>query len=137
MDYPLRLVSQLRAHLQALRRQRSLTQAQLGARLGLSQVRIAEIEANPGVVSVDQLARILSALGAMLVLRDLAADPPQPLATPPQAAAQLARTARGATAQGARTASSSAKKPSARTRLAPTTGVPTLKPTLKPKKGSW
>jgi HTH-type transcriptional regulator/antitoxin HipB len=60
--------------LQALRKQRGLTQAQLGQRLGLSQVRIAEIEANPGVVSVEQIARILSTLGATLVLRDLAVD---------------------------------------------------------------
>lgn len=70
MDYPLSLTNQLRAHLRALRKQRDLTQAQLGQRLGLSQVRIAEIEARPGLVSVDQLVRILSALGATLVLRD-------------------------------------------------------------------
>lgn len=76
MDYPLRLVGQLRAHLRALRKLRGLTQAQLGARLGLSQVRIAEIEANPGVVSVEQLARLLSALGATLVLRDEGGAPP-------------------------------------------------------------
>ncbi len=72
MDYPLRLADQLRAHLRALRKQRGLTQAQLGQRLGLSQVRIAEIEARPGVVSVDQLLKILSALDATLVLQDRA-----------------------------------------------------------------
>jgi len=33
-------------------------------------VRIAEIEARPGLVSTDQLLRLLSALGATLVLRD-------------------------------------------------------------------
>lgn len=69
---PLRLADQLRAHLRALRKLRGLTQAQLGQRLGLSQVRIAEIEAKPGVVSVDQLLKILSALGATLVLQDQA-----------------------------------------------------------------
>ncbi len=75
MDYPLRLADQLRAHLRALRKQRGLTQTQLGQRLGLSQVRIAEIEARPGVVSVDQLLKILSALDAALVLRDQADAP--------------------------------------------------------------
>lgn len=75
MDYPLRIADQLRAHLRALRKQRGLTQAQLGQRLGLSQVRIAEIEARPGVVSVDQLLKILSALDATLVLRDQADAP--------------------------------------------------------------
>ena len=70
MDYPLRLADQLKPHLRALRTQRGLTQAQLGRKLGLGQVRIAEIEANPGLVSTDQLLRLLSALGASLVLRD-------------------------------------------------------------------
>lgn len=107
MDYPLRLVGQLRAHLQALRKQRGLTQAQLGQRLGLSQVRIAEIEANPGVVSIEQLARILSALGATLVLRDLIAESPtRPEAEPPP-------------------------KPE------PTRRARRVMPTSTPKKGSW
>jgi len=70
MDYPLRLADQLRAHLRALRKQRGLTQAELGQRLGLGQVRIAEIEANPGLVRVDQIVKLLSMLGVTLVLRD-------------------------------------------------------------------
>lgn len=92
MDYPLQLADQLRAHLQALRKQRGLTQAQLGQRLGLSQVRIADIEARPGLVSVDQLVRILSALDATLVLRDQAAAAAKPAASrkplPPAPAAR-------------------------------------------------
>jgi HTH-type transcriptional regulator / antitoxin HipB len=71
MDYPIRLADQLRAHLRSLRKQRGLTQAQLGQRLGIGQVRVAEIEAKPGLVSVDQLVKLLSALSAGLVLRDL------------------------------------------------------------------
>lgn len=69
MDYAVRLADQLRAHLRALRKQRGLTQAQLGQRLGIGQARMAEIEARPGLVSVDQLMQLLSALGATLVLR--------------------------------------------------------------------
>ena len=45
MDYPIRLANQLRAHLRSLRKQHGLTQAQLGQRLGIGQVRVAEIEA--------------------------------------------------------------------------------------------
>ena len=71
MDYSIRLADQLRAHLRSLRKQRGLTQAQLGQRLGIGQVRVAEIEARPGMVSVEQLVRLLSALGAGLVVRDL------------------------------------------------------------------
>ncbi|MBN8758399.1 MULTISPECIES: helix-turn-helix domain-containing protein [Variovorax] len=70
MDYPLRFVDQLRPHLKALRKQRGLTQAQAGALIGVSQARVAEIEANPGAVSFEQLMKLLSALGASFCLRD-------------------------------------------------------------------
>jgi HTH-type transcriptional regulator/antitoxin HipB len=134
MDYPLRLVSQLRAHLQALRKQRGLTQSQLGQRLGLSQVRIAEIEANPGVVSIEQLARILSALGSTLVLRDLAAESPHLQAARPRSTAELSRAPRRAGAQNTPTAPPPARKPAAR---AAGKTEPTSMPTRAPKTGSW
>jgi len=73
MDYPLRFVDQLRPHLKALRKQRGLTQAQAGALIGVSQARVAEIEANHGAVSFEQLMKLLSALGASFCLRDEAA----------------------------------------------------------------
>ncbi len=52
MDYPIRLAEQLRPQLQALRKKCGLTQAQLGAQLGVTQARIVEIEASPGSVSL-------------------------------------------------------------------------------------
>lgn len=70
MDFPIHLTSQLREHLRALRKARGLTQATLGRLLGVGQARIAEIESNPGAVSVDQLLKVVSALRASLVLRD-------------------------------------------------------------------
>lgn len=70
MDFPIHLTSQLREHLRALRKTRGLTQAALGRLLGVGQARIAEIESNPGAVSVDQLMKVLSALRASLLLRD-------------------------------------------------------------------
>ncbi|MGR4870344.1 helix-turn-helix domain-containing protein [Variovorax sp. LARHSF232] len=87
MDFPIHLPSQLREHLRALRKARGLTQAALGQLLGVGQARIAEIENNPGVVSVDQLMKLLSALRASLVLRDdglemIAASLPGKLASP-------------------------------------------------------
>jgi HTH-type transcriptional regulator/antitoxin HipB len=78
MNYPLRIPDQLRPHLRALRKRHGLTQAQLGALVGVKQARIAEIEANPGAVSLDQLSRVLAALGATLHLH--AADATQPAA---------------------------------------------------------
>ena len=68
MNFPLRIADQLQPHLRALRKRRGLTQAQLGALVGVKQARIAEIEANPGAVSLDQLTKLLAALGATLHL---------------------------------------------------------------------
>ena len=68
MHYPLRVPEQLKPHLRALRKSCGLTQAQLGALVGVKQARIAEIEANPGAVSLDQLVKVLAALGATLQL---------------------------------------------------------------------
>ncbi|MBC3873109.1 helix-turn-helix domain-containing protein [Undibacterium flavidum] len=69
--YSIQFTSQLRQHLRALRKKRGLTQAQLGALVGVSQARIAEIEANPGLVSFDQMMQLLSALKIHLLLSDV------------------------------------------------------------------
>jgi HTH-type transcriptional regulator/antitoxin HipB len=86
MDFPIHSISQLREHLRALRKTRGLTQAALGQLLGVGQARIAEIESNPGAVSVDQLLKVVSALRASLVLRDdvfeLTANRPDAVASP-------------------------------------------------------
>ena len=70
MDYPLKMVEQLRPQLQALRKKRGLTQARLGQAIGVTQARIVEIEANPGIVSMQQMMKVLNALGATLVIRE-------------------------------------------------------------------
>jgi HTH-type transcriptional regulator / antitoxin HipB len=69
MDYPLGTVDQVRPLLQALRRQRGLTQTRLGAALGVTQARVVEIEADPGAVSLQQIMQVLAVLGAELVVR--------------------------------------------------------------------
>jgi HTH-type transcriptional regulator / antitoxin HipB len=70
MDYPLKMADQLRPQLRALRKKRGLTQAQLGEAIGVTQARIVEIEANPGIVNLLQIMQVLNALGAALVLRE-------------------------------------------------------------------
>ena len=72
MDYPLQLSAQLRQILKSLRKARGLTQAGLAQRLGLVQSRIADIEAHPGAVSVEQLLQVLTVLGAQWLVRDAA-----------------------------------------------------------------
>lgn len=76
MDYPVKFGDQLKQQLRSLRKARGLNQTALGVRLGVTQRRIAEIEANPGVVAVDQIIKIFSALGAELVVRDLSTPSP-------------------------------------------------------------
>jgi len=75
MDYPIKFGDQLKQQLRSLRKARGLNQTELGVRIGVTQRRVAEIEANPGVVAVDQIIKIFSALGAELVLRDLSTLP--------------------------------------------------------------
>jgi HTH-type transcriptional regulator/antitoxin HipB len=58
--------SQLGTLLQSARKSRKLTQAQLGARLGLSQTRVSELELAPGTLSVDQLLALCAQLGLEL-----------------------------------------------------------------------
>ena len=74
MNYPVDAPLQLRAVLKSLRKSRGLTQAQLGAKLGLSQKRVAGIENNPQVTSIDQIARLVSLLGARLVVEEMDRD---------------------------------------------------------------
>ena len=70
MDYPVALSNQLRQHLRSLRKARGLTQAGLAQLLGVVQSRVADIEANPGAVSVEQLLQVLNVLNAQVVIRD-------------------------------------------------------------------
>lgn len=70
MEHPINFVDQLSQHLKSFRRIRGLTQAQLAAELGVSQSRIADIEGNPGKMSVANLVKILAALDVRLLLQD-------------------------------------------------------------------
>jgi len=121
--FPIRFPDQLRQHLRALRKARGLTQSQLGARVGVSQARIAEIEANPGLVNFEQLVKLLSVLGVTVSLVEEVSTPndsesrqspakPQPSSPRPKT--------RGAPGAG---------------KGAPPTSGQTF--VVRPKKGSW
>ena len=83
--FPIRTPAQLSVHIKSLRKARGLTQAALGERLGVKQVRVAAIEGNPGAVSLDQLLQLLHALDASLVLADTMRYPTAVHVTPPVA----------------------------------------------------
>lgn len=74
MNYAIQSPSQLAVHLRALRKARGLSQTDLGARLGLSQSRLARMENAPTQISVGALLELLSALGAHVELVDGQAD---------------------------------------------------------------
>lgn len=63
--------------LQSARKARGLTQAQLAARVGVSQARMSALEREPGTLSVDQLLAICGSLGLQLSLE------PKDARTPP------------------------------------------------------
>ena len=68
--FPVDTPQQLRIVLRSLRQTSGLTQTQLGERLGVSQKRIAQIEAAPEVTAFDQIARMVSAMGYRLVIEE-------------------------------------------------------------------
>lgn len=63
--------AQLSIHLRSLRKARGLTQASLGALVGLDQTRIAKIERDPRLVSLGQLMKLLSVLRVRVLLEPL------------------------------------------------------------------
>lgn len=75
MEYPVLTPAQLALHLRSLRKARNLSQAELGAKLGVKQARVGKIERDPGAVSVGQFMQVLGLLGVRLVLKDSAPTP--------------------------------------------------------------
>ena len=122
--FPIRFPDQLRQHLRAMRKKQSLTQAQLGALVGVSQARIAEIEANPGLVSFEQLMKLLSVLHVSVILSEDAPLPADTAAARPKVTAQPQFGPGQSKGTGARTNKATSSTPR-------TTFV------VRPKKGSW
>jgi HTH-type transcriptional regulator/antitoxin HipB len=72
--YPIRIISQLRPILQGFRKSHGLTQAELAARLGVSQQSYARLEANPGRASMARILAVLQALEVELALSPRGGD---------------------------------------------------------------
>lgn len=73
--FPVQSPAQLSAYLRSLRKSKGLTQAQLGAMLGVSRARISELEKDPSNLGFSQLQKILHLLGSRLVIDAYADDP--------------------------------------------------------------
>jgi len=76
MEYRI-LASQASVILKSLRKQKGLTQQQLGERVGVSQRIIARIEANPSNVRFDRVLQVIAELDAELFIRVKENDPQQ------------------------------------------------------------
>ncbi|MCA8017554.1 helix-turn-helix domain-containing protein [Burkholderia metallica] len=96
MDFPIQTLTQLRPILVGFRKAAGLTQAQLAARLGVTQQSYAQLEANPSAVSIERLFKVLNTLGVHMTLalagQDLSAVSADP--APDAAAAASQPTAR-------------------------------------------
>ncbi|CAG2344634.1 MULTISPECIES: helix-turn-helix domain-containing protein [Burkholderia] len=127
MAFPVQTLTQLRPILVGFRKSAGLTQAQLAARLGITQQSYAQLEANPSAVSIERLFKVLNALGVRMMLSPDERDAPAEAADSASGAEPPARrkpvaSKRGATAAQASTgaaADAARKRPAATTRARP------------------
>lgn len=68
--YPVKTPQQLGALLQGCRKTRQLTQAQVGARVGLPQKEISKLEMNPASTSLARVFKVLAALELEIMVRE-------------------------------------------------------------------
>lgn len=102
VDYPVKTPQQLRPLLVGFRKAAGLTQAQLAARLGVTQQTYAQLEAKPESASLDRLYLVLKLLDVNLVLTHVSGQ-----ATVENPVAKRVKRAEG---------TASAKRPAARKR---------------------
>ena len=69
MDYPIKTPRQLGTVLQGYRKEQRLTQRAVGAKVGLAQNAVSQIEAEPGRAGLARIFKLLAALELELVLR--------------------------------------------------------------------
>ncbi|WP_175722074.1 helix-turn-helix domain-containing protein [Burkholderia ambifaria] len=139
MAFPVQTLSQLRPILVGFRKSAGFTQAQLAARLGVTQQSYAQLEANPSAVSIERFFKVLNVLGVRLTL-----DPgtPDDAAAPDVAPApRRAAAVRGRKSDSAASSDTpvrppaAAKAPSAAARKRPAAATPG-KP-RNPKREDW
>ena len=68
-EYTIKTPQQLGSVLRGYRRDRGLTQEEAGAKVGLAQNAVSQIEAAPGRVSLVRLFKLVAALDLELVVR--------------------------------------------------------------------
>ncbi len=74
-SYPIRTLSQLPLLLKAFRKEKRLTQAAMGEKLGITQQSYAAFEANPAVATFDRLFVVLRLLDVDISLDQVVRAP--------------------------------------------------------------
>jgi HTH-type transcriptional regulator/antitoxin HipB len=69
-SYSVKTPKQLGAVLRGYRKARKLTQAQVGARIGLPQKVISGVEQDPSRTSLDRVFKVMAGLDVEILLRD-------------------------------------------------------------------
>ncbi len=75
--------TQLSTQFKSLRKAKGWSQADLGRQLGIGQARVAQIERDPGAISVDKFFQILHLLDTRLILDAQVELPPDRTASAP------------------------------------------------------
>ncbi len=68
-DYPIKTPQQLGPVLQGFRRERGLTQKDVGAKVGMTQKAVSKIELAPAQAGLSLIFKLLAALDLELVVR--------------------------------------------------------------------
>ena len=68
-SYPIKTPQQLGAVLQGYRKERGLTQAEVGSKVGLAQKAVSKIESSPSQTGLSTIFKVLAALDLELVVR--------------------------------------------------------------------
>ena len=76
-SYPIKTPQQLGAVLQGYRKERGLTQADVGSKVGLAQKAVSKIELSPSQTAWSTIFKMLAALDLELVVRPKAKSGPR------------------------------------------------------------
>jgi len=70
MEYKIAIAQQLSSLLKNMRKQSGMTQKEMGEKLGITQRRVAAIEASPESARFERILQMLSVLDADLIIRE-------------------------------------------------------------------
>ena len=91
MSYPLKTLSQLTLILKGFRKEKHLTQAAMGEKLGITQQSYAAFEANPALATLDRLFVVLRLLDVEISLDQVICPSDTEIAPPVSHAKTLPR----------------------------------------------